>query len=340
MIKLIENYKELFTIISKKLIVRLVATSMISGLLVQAPVALAENVIATVGDDQITQEEFYNQMKQSSGEAVLRMMLLQKVLEQNVEKPEEIRNKVDEDIKVQIEQLDGEDVFQQYLAMQNLGSIDNFKEQLYVQSLLQDVIEQRVDMSDEALKKFYDEKYQPLMEAQHILVDSKEEADQVIARLNEGEDFDAIAQEVSQDSTAADGGYLGEFTEGMMVPEFEEAVKKLQNGEYTTEPVESQFGFHVIKALKNGEKLPFDEVKDDVKAQYIGSQFEDTDFADSIITELLEKANIDIKDDDLKDTINHILDITAQPQTLEEPPVEDTDIEAEVDGDATEDTQE
>lgn len=326
MIKLIQINKELFTIISKKFIVRLAATSMISGLLVQAPLALAEDVIATVGDDKITQEEFYNKMKHSSGEATLRMMLLQKVLEQNVENPGDIHKKVDEDIKTQIEQLGGEDVFQQYLAMQNLGTIDNFKEQLYVQSLLQNIIEQRVDMSDEALKKFYDEKYQPLMEAQHILVDSKEEAEQIINRLNEGEEFDDLARELSKDSTAADGGYLGEFTQGMMVPEFEEAVKALQNGEYSHEPVESQFGFHVIKVLKNGEKLPFDDIKEDVKAQYINSQFENTEFADSIITDLLEKANIEIKDNDLKDTINHILEVTKkQPQTLEEAPAEEAE---------------
>ncbi len=83
--------------------------------------------------------------------------------------------------------------------------------------------------------------------AQHILVKTLEEANQVIERLNAGEDFVVLAKELSQDPSNADrGGDLGFFGRGVMVKPFEDAAFSLKAGALS-EPVETQFGFHVIK---------------------------------------------------------------------------------------------
>jgi len=93
-------------------------------------------------------------------------------------------------------------------------------------------------------------KEQPAQEevrARHILVDSEAKARDVLADLRKGADFAATARAKSSDGSARDGGDLGFFTRGDMVPEFSDAAFALKPGEVTKEPVKSQFGYHIIK---------------------------------------------------------------------------------------------
>ena len=83
--------------------------------------------------------------------------------------------------------------------------------------------------------------------ARHILVKTEDEAKEIIAELDAGKDFAELAKAKSEDSNKDDGGDLGWFSKGRMVPEFEEAAFGLEKGAYTKTPVKSQFGFHVIK---------------------------------------------------------------------------------------------
>jgi peptidyl-prolyl cis-trans isomerase C len=103
--------------------------------------------------------------------------------------------------------------------------------------------------------------------ARHILVKTEDEAKAVIADLDKGKDFAAIAKEKSQDSNKDDGGDLGWFGPGRMVPEFEEAAFALEKGAYTKTPVKTQFGFHVIKVeeKRDAPPPPFEQVQDQVK---------------------------------------------------------------------------
>lgn len=84
--------------------------------------------------------------------------------------------------------------------------------------------------------------------AQHILVEQSFEADDIIKKLNDGVDFEKLAQDFSKCPSGQTGGSLGEFGKGMMVPAFEDAAFALEVGAISG-PVRTQFGYHVIKRL-------------------------------------------------------------------------------------------
>ncbi len=121
-------------------------------------------------------------------------------------------------------------------------------------------------VTDDEIRKFYNEHgdmlAQPEVRASHILVETLEAAQGALKRIKDGEAFADVAKDVSLCPSRDVGGDLGFFRRGMMVPEFEEAVFAMNNGD-VSEPVQTQFGYHII--FKSGEKgtkkPPFDEAK-------------------------------------------------------------------------------
>jgi len=155
--------------------------------------------------------------------------------------------------------------------------------------------------TDAEVKARYDKEIanipkQEEVHARHILVKTEDEAKAVIAALDKGGDFAALAKEKSQDSNKDEGGDLGWFGNGQMVPEFEEAAFALQKGAYTKTPVKSQFGFHVIK-LEDKRIAPppaFDQVQDQVKQLVMRDKYME------LITKAKAEQKIDITDPALK----------------------------------------
>lgn len=93
-----------------------------------------------------------------------------------------------------------------------------------------------------------DQKVADKIKCSHILVKKQSEAISVLERLKKGESFTNLAKELSIDKgSAKKGGDLGLFGRGMMVKPFEEAAFKLNKGEVTSEPVKTEFGYHIIK---------------------------------------------------------------------------------------------
>ena len=127
-------------------------------------------------------------------------------------------------------------------------------------------------ITDADIKKRYDAeiaKLPPVEEvrARHILVKTEDEAKTVIKELGEGKDFAELAKTKSTDPNKSDGGDLGYFKKGMMVPEFEKAAFEMKKGDVSKTPIKTQFGFHVIKVedKRNAPPPEFEQVKDQVK---------------------------------------------------------------------------
>ncbi|NLK66423.1 MAG: foldase [Campylobacteraceae bacterium] len=151
---------------------------------------------------------------------------------------------------------------------------------------------QKVEISDEEAKKFYDDNINLFMKpeeikARHILVDDKAEAEEIIATLQKvkkdklKEEFGKMAGEKSKDPTAVkNGGELSWFAREQMVAGFEDAAFELKDGEMTSAPVETEFGYHVIlrEETRAAEPVAFDEIKEplkaDLKTKKFGEEFE------------------------------------------------------------------
>lgn len=111
--------------------------------------------------------------------------------------------------------------------------------------------------------------------ASHILVKSEEEANKILADINAGKiTFEAAAKEYSTCPSKENGGNLGDFGRGQMVPEFDSAVFAMSDGEISSAPVKTQFGYHLIKLIKKNEASPmeFGAVKEDIKNMLLGEK--------------------------------------------------------------------
>ncbi len=190
---------------------------------------------------------------------------------------------------------------------------DDFKRKMLFleeRALHSEVIEQEVvtKITDEEIRKRYDTEIAntpPVNEvhARHILVKTKEEADTIVKQLNGGAKFEEIAKEKSSDpGSGAQGGDLGWFGPGQMVPEFEKAAFALEPGSYTKTPVQSQFGFHVIKVEDKRAKQPpaFEQVKDQFRSLLLRDKY----FA--LVKSLRATGKVDVTDPDLKKGVDAI----------------------------------
>lgn len=133
--------------------------------------------------------------------------------------------------------------------------------------------------------------------ARHILLKTEEEAKAVIAELDGGAKFEDVAKEKSTGPTGPNGGDLGYFTRGRMVPEFEEAAFALDVGSYTEEPIQTQFGWHVIKLEDKRQVQPpsFAEVEGQIRTVLLRERYLD------LLGTLREQAELDITDPALKE---------------------------------------
>ncbi|MEM9278299.1 MAG: peptidylprolyl isomerase [Pseudomonadota bacterium] len=127
-------------------------------------------------------------------------------------------------------------------------------------------------ITDEELKSRYDIEIEgfpsePEISARHILLETEEAAKEVIKELDGGADFAELAKTKSTGPSGPGGGDLGYFGRGRMVPEFEKAAFDLAKGEYTKEPVKSQFGWHVIIKEDERDSQPpsFEEVREQIR---------------------------------------------------------------------------
>ncbi|THE11076.1 peptidylprolyl isomerase [Bacillus timonensis] len=249
----------------------------------------------------VTKEELYNAMKDQAGAVILKDLVYTKVLSEKYEvtdkeldaKYKEMQAALGAQFDAIVEQ-NGEDFVRELLKS------DMLKEKAALDQV--EVKEGEVVKASHILAKFSDNPSAEVTDEQKAA--AKKKIDEVKAKLDSGEKFEDVAKEYSDDSTAQNGGDLGWFGKGRMVPEFEEAAFTLKEGE-TSDIIESQYGYHIIKVT--GTTEGFDKM-DKEKQDEIRKALLQADQSGATLQTALDKAvkdaDVKVKDKEFKDLFN------------------------------------
>jgi|GEM_PF-530838 len=260
--------------------------------------AASGGTVATVNGEKISKDELYEAMVPSAGTTALDSLITMKLVDQEasnkkIEVTEDEMAKELADVK---KNFGSESAFKDALKQAGLSE-DVLNNQLQMQVQLRKLLKDKVKVTDADIKKYYDENKasfatEEQVKASHILVKTKEEADAIEKQLKNGGDFAAIAKEKSTDTgSAANGGDLGYFGKGAMVPEFEKAAFDLKVGEISA-PIKSDYGYHIIKVIdhKQASTPTLEEKKAEIteslEYQQLGT------LSQTLITDLRGKATI------------------------------------------------
>ncbi|MGA9854176.1 MAG: peptidylprolyl isomerase [Gammaproteobacteria bacterium] len=237
-------------------------------------------VLATVNGVPITNDMFRAYVRSLAGgqepeldaqkhALVLNRLIDMEVLAQQAEKSDLGKDpKVVADLKIQKTGLMANQLVQQYLAQH--------------------------PVTDDQVKAEYDQRTKAMpgteYRARHILVASEQQAKDIINQLNHGANFATLAKKYSTDGSKSQGGELGWFSPDQMVPAFSQAVARLKKGEYTKQPVHTQFGWHVIQ-LEDTRSMPppsLASVQEQLKNSLEGKEVE------AYVDQLRKSAQVDM----------------------------------------------
>ena len=237
-------------------------------------------IAATVNGEQITNKEIDEQYAKLPAQyqglidretfvnqTILSKLLIQESIKEGITITDQEIDKSLDPLRINNETLE-QIAIQQGYTVEELKKI--LGDRLYINKLLEKKL--NIVITDEEAKKFFDENKADLEEkeqikASHILVKTEEEATDIEKQLKEGKQFTELANQYSIDpGSNKTGGELGFFPKGVMVKEFEDAAFKLNINEVSN-PVQTQFGYHIIKVTdkKPAKEANYDELKDKIK---------------------------------------------------------------------------
>ncbi len=252
---------------------------------------------------KITQQQYYDEMKKSqAGQSTLANMIINRALE------EQYGSKVSQkEVDKQFNNYKKQYGSQFSAVLQQNGMTQstfkqNIKTNLLSEAALKDIKKISKKQEESAWKN-----YQPKVKVQHILVAKKSTANNIIKQLKAGKSFASLAKKYSLDtSTKNDAGKLPAFdsTDTTLDSSFKKASFKLKTGEITETPVKSQSGYHVIKMIDHPAKGTFKEHKKAIDNQIYASMAQDQETMRSVISTVLKRADISIKDSDLKNVLS------------------------------------
>jgi foldase protein PrsA len=241
-----------------------------------------DKAIAKIDGEAISKDDLYDEMVNQYGAATVEQMISDKIVALEAKKQKV--NISDAELNKEVEQLKesygGEDVFNQMLESNNT-TVDVLKEDLENYLTLRKLLEPQIKITDDDLKTYFDENKDSLGEAEqvnasHILVEDEATAKEVKQKLTDGADFAELAKEYSTDEASKEsGGKLGFFPKGTMVTEFEDVAFALPINEIS-EPVKSDYGYHIIKVeeKKEAKEADYDDSKEAIKQTLIDQKME------------------------------------------------------------------
>lgn len=283
-----------------------------------------DDIVIQVDGKTITANELYKELKKQSGEQVAINLIDEYILDKEYKTTDEMEKSAKSTIE-NYKKTYG-DQYDQFLQYNGISDDEELKELLIKNNKLTSVTEDYIKetLTEKEMKKYYDEKIVGDISAKHILIstetddsltdeekeakkeEAKKKAEEIIAKLKKGEDFDKLAKKYSDDDqTKSKGGDLGYFNTGEMEEAFETAAYKLNVNEYTTTPVETSYGYHIIMKTGQKDKPSYKKSKDSIKEKLVDEK-KDNDSTISVkaMIALRKKYNIKIKDKTVKNDYN------------------------------------
>ncbi|WP_223894837.1 peptidylprolyl isomerase PrsA [Lactobacillus helsingborgensis] len=287
----------------KKYIKKAAAVIAVAGIALSTAACSSGNkTVASYKGGKITQQEYYDEMKKSqSGKTALANMLINHILEQQYG-DKVSKKQVDKQYNNYKKQYGNQ--FEAVLQ-QNGMTVSSFKQNLKTNLLSEAALKDIKKISKSQEEKAW-KAYQPKVTVQHILVSKKSKAEQITAELKNGKSFKSLVKKYSLDTgTKNNAGKLPAFdsTDTSLDPSFKAAAFKLKTGETTKSPIKSQSGYHIIRMIKHPAKGTFASHKKEIDNQIYQSMSQDQQTMHEVISKVIKKAGVDIKDKDLKDVL-------------------------------------
>ena len=250
-----------------------------------------DSTVATVGERRYSTDILFDRLVSQSGLATAINFIDPLMLKENFEVEEETINEIIDNLKIQM----GDQFYPmmaQYYGVSNDKEIRDLVELIQLQEL---AFLDRYTPTEERLKELY-ETYQPEISARHILVEEEALAEEIVAELEAAEDVEALFNELAQthsiDVTASEGGDLGSFgADEAYAEEFMEEAFRLEVGEFTTKPVKTQHGYHVIYSYGKETETDFESVREKLEEKEINNLYTSTRL-ESVLFEHRETINL------------------------------------------------
>lgn len=250
----------------------------------------SDDVVASTKYGNVTKDELYQAMKSRDGKAVLTELVHKKILSKQFKV-------TDKEVDAEYQKIKTQYGPQFDMLVQQQGEAA-VRDIVKTDLLRKKAANKEAAVTDADTKKYYDT-LKGKVHAAHILVQDEKTANEVETKLKNGSKFEDLAKQYSKDSTAQSGGDLGWFGKGQMVKEFETAAFKLKEGE-VSQPVKSQYGYHIIKVLETVK--PYDQMKDKLKDEVKKQKEQDPATIQNALDKALKEAKVEVKDKALKDT--------------------------------------
>lgn len=283
-----------------------------------------KEVIASIDGKSFTAEDLFNDLKKQYGTNTLINMIDDFIADKEIEDTDE----ASEYAKAQVAQMKYQYEtygykFDEVLAQYGYESEEDLIE-VYTKSYKKEQVVKKYlknnKVTDEEVQKYYNEEIYGDYNAKHILIKSnatddmtddektsaeesaKAKAEEVIQKLNNGTDWSTLVKEYSEDTGSVDSdGLIENFTKGDVVDEFFNAVKDLKDGQYTTTPVKSTYGYHVILRISSTDKPSLEDKKDEILDTLVENYLSNDDaLYDNTWEEIRKSYNLDIKDSIIK----------------------------------------
>ncbi len=232
-----------------------------------------KEIVAKVNDEVITKDELYEALVEQNGEQVLGTLISEKIIDLEAKKHKiEVKDEeIEEKIETMKENFGGEEGLNQAMAYYGF-SMNDLEKGMAMNIKIKKLLGPNISISEEEMKEFFENNKEAFgqkeqVKARHILVETEDEAKEVIKKLKAGEDFAKLAKKYSKDESNKDsGGDLGFFGKGEMVKEFEDAAFSLKVNEIS-EPIKTTYGYHIIEVLdkKEAKEAKYEDNKDKIK---------------------------------------------------------------------------